>query len=226
MSANEKYCGDKSINLPVECCDAEEIDSEITAPSEILNLEQQMINIWSKKIENVQKLSQDVEKIVSKVSLQEETISSLTSTISNQSVTIMQLEVENKKLRKKVSSLIYEDNIHHLEKQMLGLTPCNCKLSSTVGHVQATENAKHVEEVAMSENQKDRDIVITDRYIAPPPSNFNVQKDEEMSEIDLKNKAWITMMSEAIQNIAKKYAIPSHLRDEVEDKKKMKNKMS
>merc|ERR1719154_1071308 len=32
------------------------------------------------------------------------------------------------------------------------------------------------------------------------------------------------MMLEAIQNNAKKYAIPSHLRDEVEDKKKMKKK--
>ena len=217
MSVNEESCDDKSYDIPVNCHDDEELEDD--SASKIFHLEQQMIDIWSRKIANVQKFSQDLEQISNKVKLQEETISSLTATISTQSLTIMQMEVENKKLKEKVSSLIYKENVYHLEKQMLGLTPCNCELSSTVGHVQATENAKHVEEVAMSENQKDRDIVITDRYIAQPHTNFTVQKE---AEIDFKNKAWISKMLEATQKLVKKYAIPCHLRDEVEAKQKNK----
>ena len=134
-------------------------------------------------------------------------------------IQLLEAWAENRKLNEKVSDLVCENNIHHLEKRMLGAIPWNCEVSSTLDHMQTTENAKHVEEVTMSENHKDQDIVIMDRYIAPPHTNFTVQKE---AEIDFKNKAWISKMLEATQKLVKKYAIPCHLRDEVEAKQKNK----
>ena len=223
MNNNEECWDDTFLNYPA-VSDGEDFDRENNGvqSTNIPNLEKQLIDIWSKKVLNIQMISQDVQQLISRIGMQEETVSSMALTISTQSMTIMQLESTNKKLKEKVASLIYVDNLHHIEKQMFGSTTGYCELSTTVGAMQSHQSTnvdkKDPPITTREDHAQPADKEIT-RYISPPKSNFTMQKTKQMKNIDSKDKDWISTMLEVTQNLSKKYAIPSHLRYVVEAKK-------
>ena len=231
MDNNEECWDDKLFNHPV-VSNVEDLDRENNVvlstiiPDQIIDLEKQLLEIWSKKVLNVHKFSQDVQHLIIKTEMQEETVSCMASTITTQSLTIMHLESTNKKLTEKIARLIYVDNVHHLEKQMFGATHVNCEFNTTVGPMQSQQSTNADRKDPPITTRKDHSQPAdqeTARYINPPKSDFtSMQKAKQMKEIDSKDKVWISMMLEVTQNLSMKYAIPSHLRDVVEAKKKTK----
>ena len=99
---------------------------------------------------------------------------------------------------------MFVGNVHHVEKQMFGTNvEKKVPITTSEDHAQPTDKE-------------------TARYNSPPKTNFIMQQAKHMENIDSKDKVWISKMLEVTQNLSMKYAIPSHLRDVVEAKKKNK----